>query len=145
MSSLNSNNKFEDLDDPFGSSGIPSDDFQEDMPFGSELGAPEGEAENFAPAPEEGDAGSTEQPADGDNPEAMEFPEEEASAPQPEEEGAAVEYKKAPCWDMFSWLLFISWLALLGGILILWLECPPSEYGDPPYKESSVPVKTAAP
>ena len=144
MSSLNSNNEFEDLDDPFGSSGIASEGFQEDLNLGSELNAPEGEAENFAPASEEGYAGSTEQPADGVNPEGLDFT-EEAPASEPEEEVVTVEYKKAHCWDMYSWLLFIAWLALLGGILILWLECPPNEYGDPPYKESSVPVKTAAP
>lgn len=144
MSSQNSNNEFEGLDDPFGSSGIASEDLQEDMPFGTELDAPEGDADNFAPAPESGDDSSSEQPADGDIPEGMEFT-EEASSSEPEEEAAIVEYKKAHCWDMYSWLLLIAWLALLGGILILWLECPPSEYGDPPYKETSVPVKTAAP
>ena len=143
MSSLNSNNEFEDLDDPFGSSGIASEDFQEDMPFGTELNSAEGEAENFTPAPEEGGDGSMEQPAQEENPESMEFTEE--ASPSEQEEVITVEYKKAHCWDMYSWLLFIAWLALLGGILILWLECPPSEYGDPPYKESSVPVKTATP
>lgn len=143
MSSLNSNNEFEDLDDPFGASGIASDEFQDGMPLDAELGAPEGEAENFTPAPEEGDVANSEMPADGDNLEAMDFPQEDASESKPEEEVAVVEYKKAHCWDMYSWLLFIAWLALLGGILILWLECPPSEYGDPPYKETSVPVKTA--
>lgn len=142
MSSLNSNNEFEGLDDPFGSSGIDSDNFQDDMSIGSELSAPEGEAENFAPAPEEGGDISTEQQAEGENPEGLEFTEEESS-PEPEEEVVTVEYKKAHCWDMYSWLLLIAWLALLGGILILWLECPPSEYGAPPYKETSVPVKSA--
>ena len=142
MSSLNSNNEFEGLDDPFGASGIASDEFQEGMPFDAELGAPEGEAENFAPAPEEGGDSNTEQPAEGENPEGMEF-EAETSSPESKEEVVAVEYKKAKCWDMYSWLLFIAWLALLGGILFLWLECPPSEYGDPPYKETSVPVKSA--
>ena len=112
------------------------------MSLGSELSAPEGEAENFAPTPEEGGDISTEQQAEGENPERLQFT-EEASTPEPEEEVVTVEYKKAHCWDMYSWLLFIAWLALLGGILILWLECPPSEYGDPPYKETSVPVKTA--
>ena len=142
MSSLNSNNEFEDLDDPFGSSGIASEDFQEDLSLGAEQIAPEGDADNFTPAPEEGGDGSTEQPAQEENPEGLEFT-EEASSPEPEEEVVAVEYKKAHCWDLFSWLLFISWLALLAGILFLWLECPPTEYGDPPFKESSVPVKTA--
>lgn len=144
MSSLNSNNEFEGLDDPFGSSGIASEDFQEDMPFGSELNSPEGEAVDFAPAPEGGVDDGIEQPAEGINPEGMDFT-EEASTSEPEEEVAVTEYKKAKCWDMYSWLLFISWLALLAGILFLWLECPPTEYGQPPYKETSVPVKTATP
>ena len=123
MSSQNSNNEFEGLDDPFGASGIASDEFQEGMPFDAELGAPEGEADNFTPAPEEGDAGSAEQAAEENNPDSLDFP-EEASAPEPEEAVAPVEYKKARCWDMYSWLLFISWLALLAGVLFLWLECP---------------------
>ena len=142
MSSQNSNNEFEGLDDPFGASGIASDGF-EDMPVDSDQGVPEGEADNFSPAPEEGGVDFTEQPADGENPDAMLNSEE---APQDsEEEVVTVEYKKAPCWDLFSWLLLISWLTLLGAILFLWLECPSSEYGEPPYKESSVPVKTATP
>lgn len=144
MSSLNSNNEFEGLDDPFGSSGIASEEIQEDMPVGTEFDAPEGDAESFTPAPEFGGDGSTELPTDGETPEGLEFP-EEASAPEPEAEAAVVEYKKARCWDLYSWLLLIAWLALLGGILILWFECPPNEYGNPPYKESSVPVKTATP
>ena len=144
MSSLNSNNEFEDLDDPFGASGIASEDLQNEMGLDAEPGVPEGDAENFVPASEDGDAEALEQPEQGENPEGLEFS-EEAPAAEPEQENVPVEYKKPRCWDMYSWLLFIAWLALLGGILILWLECPPSEYGDPPYKESSVPVKTANP
>ena len=140
MSSLNSNNEFEDLEDPFGASGIASEDMPEDMSFDSELGASEGEAENFA-APE-GDVGLPEQPAEGENLDAMEFTEDATNEPE-EAAPDVVEYKKARCWDLYSWLLFIAWLALLGGILFLWLECPPSEYGNPPYKENSVPVKSA--
>ena len=142
MSSQNSNNEFEGLDDPFGASGIASDGF-EDMSVGTDPGVPEGEADNFSPAPEEGGVDFTEQPADGENPDAMLNSEE--TAQDSEEEVVTVEYKKAPCWDLFSWLLLISWLTLLGAILFLWLECPSSEYGEPPYKESSVPVKTATP
>lgn len=143
MSSLNSNNEFEGLDDPFGASDIVSDEFQDGMPIDSELGAPEGEADNFSPAPEEGGVEFAEQPADGEIPEALENTED---APlNADDEVVTVEYKKAPCWDLFSWLLLISWLTLLGAILFLWLECPSTEYGEPPYKESSVPVKTAAP
>ena len=139
MSSLNSNNDFEELDDPFGASGLPSDDLSADNPFGSETGAPEEEAVDFAPAAEDG-AENPEFAVDGDNPDAA-----SDDAVVPESEEAPVQYKKVHCWDLYSWLLFIAWLALLGGILILWLECPPSEYGDPPYKEGSVPVKTATP
>lgn len=143
MSSLNSNNEFEGLDDPFGASGIDSNEFQEDLSLGTDLGAPEGEADNFSPAPDNGGVDFTDQPADGVLPDAMANTDGEPQVQ--EEEIPPVEYKKAPCWDLFSWLLLISWLALLASILFLWLECPSTEYGDPPYKESSVPVKTAAP
>ncbi len=139
MSSLNSNNDFDELDDPFGASGLASEDLSGDNPFGSETGAPEEEAVDFAPAAEEG-AENPEFAVEGEIPDAAT---DEAAVP--ESEGAPVQYKKAHCWDLYSWLLFIAWLALLGGILFLWLECPPSEYGAPPYKEGSVPVKTATP
>lgn len=142
MSSPNSNNEFEELDDPFGASGIASDGLQEDMPFDSELGAPEGEAENFTPVPNEDGVDNAEPIPDGVTPD--DIPPEQ-DAPVMDQGVAEVQYKKAHCWDLFSWLLFISWLALLGGIVFLWLECPPSEYGDPPFKESSVPVKTDTP
>ena len=143
MSSLNSNNEFEGLEDPFGASDIASDNLQEGMSLDSEAGAPEGESEYFTPAPEEGDAETADKPAEDGSPEGLDFA-EDAPAPEAEEPVAAVEYKKARCWDLYSWLLFIAWLALLAGILFLWLEVPPSEYGEPPYKETSVPVKTAS-
>ena len=138
MSSLNSNNEFEELDNPFEESNLASEAFQEGMPAESETDVPEGEPLNFDAASEP-DAENPDFQTEGENPEVEETDESALS----EEEAAPVQYKKARCWDMYSWLLFIAWIALLGAILFLWLECPPTEYGYPPYRENSVPVKPA--
>ena len=139
VSSPNSNNEFEELDDPFGASGIASEDYQMDSPFD--------QAEELQPDAGEETSIPSDQAADGsaeqvENLEGLDVADEPAVS---DDVQSPVQYKKTRCWDMYSWLLFISWLALLAGILFLWLECPPSEYGDPPYKENSVPVKTSTP
>ena len=140
MSSQNSNNEFEELDDPFGASGIPSEDFQMDSPFGDQVEDQQVLADDQQPGLE-GEA-LNESEGQVENLEGLDVLDEQ---PAPLDTESPVQYKKVHCWDMYSWLLFISWLALLAGILFLWLECPPTEYGTPPYKESSVPVKTATP
>lgn len=144
MSSVNSNNEFDELEDPFGASGVTSvNQFsgEEQEEFSHEEGSFAANAESDFSAPAQGGE-------DGENPSEPEeeaFPDfaaAEGDAPQAEE--GSVEYKKVRCWDMYSFLLFAAWCALLGTIALFWFECDPSQYGDPPYKESSVPVKTAA-
>ena len=131
MSSPNANNDFEQLDDPFASSGVGMD--STDMNEGG-----------FGD-PGLGDGGLSEGSQFGDA-ESMGSGSMVENLPAVGRENAVkeeVRYKK-PRVDLFLVMLFLSWSALITVIVLLWFECHPSEYGEVPYQESSRPVVTSA-
>ncbi len=135
MSSLNSNNENEFLDDPFASSGITS--IGNEQPNEQESSQVQSEFESDQPddlAPSNGEA----QPEVEEQP-FVDFAPVDADSKAENEEAQEIKYKK-PRFDVYAMLLFLSWCALLTGIALFWFECDPTEYGDPPYKEGSVPV-----
>lgn len=132
MSQQNSNNENVEYDDLSNGSSTSGWDMEE-LPADGSVSGFDSASGTEAPGMEAPGI-----PEDTASPNPAEFTDAN-QAPVFEPTPKEIVYRK-PRFDLYAMLLFISWFALLGAIAILWFECDPSEYGDPPYKESSRPV-----
>lgn len=131
---------------------LPDDEMMEELPEDGFLPDEEGaetlegaEAQENAENPEfteeespeftgEGEEGAPEFSAEGEETEEGEdFEESEKDKP--------IEYRP-PRMDLYTMLLVLSLIFVIMAAVIHWLEVPPTEYGNPPFKKGS-PVMTA--
>ena len=129
---------------------LPDDEMMEELPEDSFLPEEEGAETGEETVQPEG----TEDAGDAENAEPAEFTEETApdfsGEGEETDEGVEIEEPekdkpieyRPPRMDLYTMLLVLSLIFIILATVLHWLEVPPTEYGNPPFKKSS-PVMTA--
>ncbi len=131
---------------------LPDDEMMEELPEDGFLPEEEGgetqegtEAQENAESPEFSEEESPEFTGEGEEG-APEFSEEgeateEGDDFEESEKDKPIEYRP-PRMDLYTMLLVLSLIFIILATVLHWLEVPPTEYGNPPFKKSS-PVMTS--